>query len=64
MRAFIAEHSDDGQIVPYAGPLSAKLLKNGTLNTYKGFPRGMPTTKAKLKKRIRPLGRNSRNKII
>src|SRR5829696_6698547 len=35
-------------IVPYAasGPLSAKLLKNGTLKTYKGFPHGMPTTHA------------------
>src|SRR5216684_1549702 len=41
-------HSDDDQIVPYAdsGPLSAKLLKNGTLKTYKGFPHGMPTTEA------------------
>jgi non-heme chloroperoxidase len=41
-------HGDDDQIVPYAdsGPLSAKLLKNGTLNTYKGFPYGMPTTEA------------------
>jgi len=41
-------HSDDDQIVPYAdaGPLSAKLLKNGTLKTYKGFPHGMPTTQA------------------
>jgi non-heme chloroperoxidase len=29
-----------------AGPLSAKLLKNGTLKTYKGFPQGMPTTQA------------------
>ena len=29
-----------------AGPLSAKLLKNGTLKTYKGFPHGMPTTQA------------------
>ena len=30
-------HSEDDQIVPYvaAGPLSAKLLKNGTLKTYK-----------------------------
>ena len=27
-------------------PLSAKLLKNGTLKTYKGFPHGMPTTEA------------------
>ena len=36
------------QIVPYAasGPLSAKLLKNGTLKTYRGFPHGMPTTEA------------------
>src|SRR6202142_1487875 len=41
-------HGDDDQIVPYAdsGPLSAKLLKNGTLKTYKGFPHGMPTTQA------------------
>jgi non-heme chloroperoxidase len=26
--------------------LSAQLLQNGTLKTYKGFPRGMPTTQA------------------
>jgi non-heme chloroperoxidase len=41
-------HGDDDQIVPYAdaGPLSAKLLKNGTLKTYKGFPHGMPATQA------------------
>jgi non-heme chloroperoxidase len=41
-------HGDDDQIVPYAdsGPLSAKLLKNGTLKTYKGFPHGMCTTEA------------------
>ena len=41
-------HGDDDQIVPYAdaGPLSAKLLKNGRLKTYKGFPHGMPTTQA------------------
>jgi non-heme chloroperoxidase len=41
-------HSEDDQIVPYvaAGPLSAKLLRNGTLKTYKGFPHGMPTTEA------------------
>jgi non-heme chloroperoxidase len=41
-------HGDDDQIVPYAcsGPLSAKLLKNGTLKTYKRFPHGMPTTEA------------------
>jgi non-heme chloroperoxidase len=41
-------HGDDDQIVPYAdsAPLSAKLLQNGTLKTYKGFPHGMPTTEA------------------
>jgi non-heme chloroperoxidase len=41
-------YSEDDQIVPYvaAGPLSAKLLRNGTLKTYKGFPHGMPTTHA------------------
>ena len=41
-------HGDDDQIVPYANsaPLSAKLLKNGRLKTYKGFPHGMPTTEA------------------
>ena len=41
-------HSEDDQIVPYvaSGPLSAKLLKNGTLKTYKNFPHGMPTTHA------------------
>jgi len=41
-------HGDDDQIVPYAdsAPHSAKLLKNGTLKTYKGFPHGMPTTHA------------------
>jgi non-heme chloroperoxidase len=26
--------------------LSAKLVKNGTLKTYSGFPHGMPTTQA------------------
>ena len=41
-------HSEDDQIVPYvaSGPLSAKLLKHGTLKTYKGFPHGMPTSEA------------------
>jgi len=41
-------HGDDDQIVPYAdsAPLSAKLLRNGTLKTYNGFPHGMPTTEA------------------
>lgn len=41
-------HSEDDQIVPFvaAGPRSAKLLKNGTFISYKGFPHGMPTTQA------------------
>ena len=41
-------HSEDDQIVPYAaaGPLAARLLQNGTLKTYQGFPHGMPTTHA------------------
>ena len=41
-------HGDDDQIVPYAdsGPLTASLLKNGTLKTYQGYPHGMPTTQA------------------
>jgi len=35
-------HGDDDQVVPYAdsGPLSAKLLPNGTLKTYPGYPHG------------------------
>ena len=39
-------HSDDDQIVPYAdsAPLAVKLLRSGTLKTYKGLPHGMPTT--------------------
>ena len=41
-------HGEDDQIVPYANsaPLSAKLLPNGTLKSYPGFPHGMPTTEA------------------
>jgi len=41
-------HGEDDQIVPYAdsSPLTAKLLKNGILKSYKGFPHGMPTTEA------------------
>jgi non-heme chloroperoxidase len=39
-------HSEDDQIVPYAdsGPLSAKLLRNGTLKTYKDLPHGCHST--------------------
>ncbi len=41
-------HGDDDQIVPYgdSAPLSAALLQNGTLKTYKGFPHGMAQTHA------------------
>jgi non-heme chloroperoxidase len=41
-------HGDDDQVVPYsdAAPLSAKLLRNATLKTYKGFPHGMCATNA------------------
>lgn len=43
-------HGDDDQVVPYenSGPQSAKLLQNGTLKTYTGFPHGMPTTHAEI----------------
>ncbi len=41
-------HGDDDQIVPIddASRLSVKLLKNGTLKVYAGFPHGMLTTHA------------------
>lgn len=36
-------HGDDDQVVPYADSavLSAEILKNATLKTYKGYPHGM-----------------------
>jgi non-heme chloroperoxidase len=39
-------HGDDDQIVPIdaSARLSAKLLRNGTLKVYEGFPHGMCTT--------------------
>jgi non-heme chloroperoxidase len=39
-------HGDDDQIVPIANSalLSSKLLKNGTLKVYPGYPHGMCTT--------------------
>jgi non-heme chloroperoxidase len=39
-------HRDDDQIVPIADSalLSAKLVRNGTLKVYKGYPHGMCTT--------------------
>ena len=41
-------HGDDDQIVPYknAAIKADKLLKNGKLIIYSGFPHGMPTTEA------------------
>ncbi len=41
-------HGDDDQVVPIAdsAELSIKLLKNGTLNVYPGYPHGMCTTHA------------------
>ncbi|MBN9520020.1 alpha/beta hydrolase [bacterium] len=41
-------HGDDDQVVPIAASalLSVKLLKNGTLKVYKGYPHGMCTTHA------------------
>ncbi|WP_225771669.1 alpha/beta fold hydrolase [Inquilinus sp. Marseille-Q2685] len=43
-------HGDDDQIVPFAdsAPLSAKLLKHGTLKVYKGLPHGLCTTHAEV----------------
>jgi len=43
-------HGDDDQIVPIADAAlkSVKLLKNGTLKVYKGFPHGMLTTEAEV----------------
>jgi non-heme chloroperoxidase len=41
-------NGDADQIVPYAtsGPSAVKLIQNGTLKTYAGYPHGMPTTRA------------------
>jgi non-heme chloroperoxidase len=41
-------HGTDDQVVPYAdsAPLSAKLLKQGRLKSYDGYPHGMATTHA------------------
>ena len=39
-------HGDNDQVVPFhdAGPLSVKLVQNGTLKSYQGYPHGMITT--------------------
>ncbi len=41
-------HGEDDQIVPFelTAVKAVKLLKNGTLISYPGFPHGMPTTEA------------------
>ena len=41
-------HGEDDQIVPFpkTGAKAIKLLKNGKLISYPGFPHGMPTTEA------------------
>lgn len=41
-------HGEDDQIVPFpiSGAKAIKLLKNGTLISYPGFPHGMPATEA------------------
>jgi non-heme chloroperoxidase len=43
-------HGEDDQIVPIddAGRLSVKLVKNGTLKTYPGYPHGMCTTHSEI----------------
>ena len=43
-------HGDDDQIVPYqdSAVLTAKLVKNAVLKTYKGLPHGMCTTHAEI----------------
>ncbi|MFF3830597.1 alpha/beta fold hydrolase [Streptomyces sp. NPDC002458] len=42
----LVAHGTDDQVVPYedAGPLSAKLLPNGKLKSYEGYPHGMLST--------------------
>lgn len=41
-------HGEDDQVVPFpiSGAKAVKLLKNGKLISYPGFPHGMPTTEA------------------
>jgi non-heme chloroperoxidase len=44
----LAMNGDADQVVPHdtSGPRAVKLVKNGTLNTYPGYPHGMLTTHA------------------
>jgi non-heme chloroperoxidase len=41
-------NGDGDQVVPHdaSGPRAVKLVQNGTLKTYAGFPHGMLTTHA------------------
>jgi len=47
-------HSEDDQVVPYAdaGPLSAKLLKNGTLKTTRAF---LMACRRRMQKQLMPI---------
>ncbi|MBQ1093346.1 alpha/beta fold hydrolase [Streptomyces sp. B93] len=42
----LVAHGTDDQVVPYedSAPLTVKLLKNGTLKSYEGYPHGMLAT--------------------
>jgi len=44
----LIQHGLDDQICPFeaSGAIAIKLVKQGTLKTYAGFPHGMPTTHA------------------
>ena len=44
--ADLVMHGDNDQVVPFhdAGPLSVKLVQNGTLQSNQGYPHGMITT--------------------
>jgi non-heme chloroperoxidase len=44
----LVQHGLDDQICPFeaSGAIAIKLVKQGTLKTYAGFPHGMPTTHA------------------
>lgn len=44
----LAMNGDADQVVPHdtSGPRAVKLVKNGTLKTYPGYPHGMLTTHA------------------
>ena len=46
LAALFAAGDPSEEQIDDSAPLSAKLLKNSTLKTYKGFPHGMPTTEA------------------